>query len=113
MDITTKIAKGICKDECDSPVTLSFRPHIKVHSSDKVVPVLSVTFTSFWIIAAVGSVDEISDDSREEAVKGAAIVVVVVVVVDVVVIGNFVARGLPQISLRLPFNPPFCRNPIQ
>lgn len=83
-------------------MTLSFRPHIKVHSSDKVVPVLSVTFTSFWIIAAVGSVDETSDDSGEVAVEGVAIVVVVVV--DVVVIGNSVARGLSQITLRLPLD---------
>lgn len=90
-------------------MTLSFRPHIKVHSSDKVVPVLSVTFTSFWIIAAVSSVDETSDDSREVAVEGVAIVVVVVIV-DVVVIGNYVARGLPQITLRLPFNPPATLN---
>lgn len=89
-------------------MTLSFRPHIKVHSSDKVVPVLSVTFTSFWFIAAVGSVDETSDDSGEVAVEGVAIVVVVVV--DVVVIGNSVARGLPQITLRLPFNPPATMN---
>lgn len=76
------------------------------------VPVLSVTFTSFWIIAAVSSVDETSDDSREVAVEGVAIVVVVVVVVDVVVIGtcNSVARGLPQITLRLPFNPPATLN---
>lgn len=72
------------------------------------VPVLSVTFTSFWIIAAVGSVDETSDDSGEVAVEGVAIVVVVVV--DVVVIGNSVARGLPQITLRLPFNPPATMN---
>lgn len=84
-------------------MTLSFRPHIKVHSSDKVVPVLSVTFTSFWIIAAVGFVDETSDDSREVAVEGVAIVVVVVV--DVVVIGDTVARELPQITLRLPLDP--------
>lgn len=89
-------------------MTLSFRPHIKVHSSDKVVSVLSVTFTSFWIIAAVGSVDETSDDSGEVAVEGDAIVVVVVV--DVVVIGNSVARGLPQITLRLPFNSPATMN---
>lgn len=87
---------------------LSFRPRIKVHSSDKVVPVLSVTFTSFWIIAAVGSGDETSDDSREVAVEGVAIVVVVVVVV--VVIGNSVERGLPQITLRFPFNPPATMN---
>lgn len=80
-------------------MTLSFRPHIKVHSSDKVVPVLSVTFTSFWIIAAVGSVDETSDDSGEVAV-----------VVDVVVFGNSVARGLSQITLRLPLDPPATLN---
>lgn len=89
-------------------MTLSFRPHIKVHSSDKVVPVLSVTFTSVWIIAAVGSVDETSDDSGEVAVEGVAIVVVVVV--DVVVIGNSVARGLSQITLRLPLDPPATLN---
>lgn len=70
------------------------------------VPVLSVTFTLFWIIAAVGSVDETSDDSREIAVEGVAIVVVVVVVV----IGNSVERGLPQITLILPFNPPATMN---
>lgn len=89
-------------------MTLSFRPHIKVHSSDKVVPVLSVTFTLVWIIAAVGSVYETSDDSREIAVEGVAIVVVVVVVV--VVIGNSVERGLRQITLRLPFNQPATMN---
>lgn len=89
-------------------MTLSFRPHIKVHSSDKVVPVLSVTFTSFWIIAAVGSLDETSDVSGEVAVEGVAIVVVVVV--DVVVIGNSVARGLSQITLRLPLDPPATLN---
>lgn len=63
------------------------------------VPVLSVTFTSFWIIAAVGSVDETSDDSGEVAV-----------VVDVVVFGNSVARGLSQITLRLPLDPPATLN---
>lgn len=70
---------------------------------------ISVTFTSFWIIADVGSVNETKGDSRKVAVEGVAIVVVVVVVVvDSVVFGNSVARGLPQITCRLPFNPPFC-----
>lgn len=63
---------------------------------------LSMTFTLFWIVT-VDSVDETTDDSRELAVEG--VVIMVGVVVDAVVIGNCVASGLPQITLRLPFNP--------
>lgn len=66
-----------------------------------------MTFTSFWIVT-VDSVDETTDDNRELAVEG--VVILVGVVVDAVVIGNSVARGLPQITLRLPFNPPEIMN---
>lgn len=66
-----------------------------------------MTFTSFWIVT-VDSVDETTDDNRELAVEG--VVILVGVVVDAVVIGNSVARGLPQVTLRLPFNPPEIMN---
>lgn len=66
-----------------------------------------MTFTSFSIVT-VDSVDETTDDNRELAVEG--VVIMVGVVVDAVVIGNSVARGLPQITLRLPLNPPEIMN---
>lgn len=58
------------------PETPSLWPYI--HSFDKMVTVLSLTFTSFFIIA----VDETSEDSRGIAVE---VVVIIVVVVDSVV----------------------------
>lgn len=63
---------------------------------------LSVPFTSFFIIAVVGSVDETSEDSREIAVE----VVLIVVVVGSVAAAVVVTRELPHTTLRLPFNPP-------
>lgn len=66
-----------------------------------------MTFTSFWIVT-VDSVDETTDDNRELAVEG--VVILVGVVVDAVVIGNSVARGLSQITLRLPLDPPATLN---
>lgn len=66
-----------------------------------------MTFTSFSIVT-VDAVDETTDDNRELAVEG--VVIMVGVVVDAVVIGNSVARGLPQITLRLPLNPPEITN---
>lgn len=68
---------------------------------------LSVIFTSFFIIAVVGSVDETSEDSRGIAVE---VVVIIVVVVDSVVAAVVVTRGLPHTTLRLPFNPPKIMN---
>lgn len=65
---------------------------------------LSVTFTSFFIVAVVGSVDETSEDSRGIAVE------VIVVVVDSVATAVVVTRGLPHTTLRLPFNPPKIMN---
>lgn len=67
------------------------------------VTVLSLTFTSFFIIA----VDETSEDSRGIAVEG---VVIIVVVVDCVVAAVVVTRGLSHTTLRLPFNPPKIMN---
>lgn len=66
-----------------------------------------MTFTSFSIVT-VDAVDETTDDNRELAVEG--VVIMVGVVVDAVVIGNSVARGLPQITLGLPLNPPEIMN---
>lgn len=70
--------------------------------------VVSVTFTSFWINADVGSVDETTEDNRELAVEVVAIMVSVdsLAVVVVVVVVDAVARGLPHTTLRLPFIPP-------
>lgn len=73
--------------------------------------VLSVTFTSFWFNADVGSVDETTEDNRELAVG----VVTIVVGVDslaaaAVVVVNAVARGLRHTTLRLPFNAPKIMN---
>lgn len=65
-----------------------------------------MTFTSFFIVAVVGSVDETSEDSRGIAVE----VVVFVVVVDSVATAVVVTRGLPHTTLRLPFNPPKIMN---
>lgn len=77
-----------------------------IHSSDRVVTVLSVTFTSVFIVAVVGSVDGTSEDSRGIAVE----VVVFVVVVDSVATAVVVTRGRPHTTLRLPFNPPKIMN---
>lgn len=55
-----------------------------------------MTFTSFFIVAVVGSVDETSEDSRGIAVE----VVVIVVVVDSVATAVVVTRGLPHTTLR-------------
>lgn len=63
-----------------------------------------MTFTSFFIVAVVGSVDETSEDSRGIAVE------VIVVVVDSVATAVVVTRGLPHTTLRLPFNPPKMMN---
>lgn len=63
-----------------------------------------MTFTSFFIVAVVGSVDETSEDSRGIAVE------VSVVVVDSVATAVVVTRGLPHTTLRLPFNPPKIMN---
>lgn len=69
--------------------------------------VVSVTFTSFWINADVGSVDETTEDNREIAVGVVAIMVSVdSLAVVVVVVVDAVARGLPHTTLRLPFIPP-------
>lgn len=71
--------------------------------------VVSVTFTSFWINADVGSVDETTEDNRELTVD----VVAIMVSVDslaVVVVVDAVARGLPHTTLRLPFIPPKIMN---
>lgn len=70
--------------------------------------VVWVTFTSFWINADVGSVDETTEDNRELAVEVVAIMVSVdsLAVVVVVVVVDAVARGLPHTTLRLPFIPP-------
>lgn len=69
--------------------------------------VVSVTFTSFWINADVGSVDETTEDNRELAVEVVAIMVSVdSLAVVVVVVVDAVARGLPHTTLRLPFIPP-------
>lgn len=71
------------------------------------VAVVSVTFTSFWINADVGSVDETTEDNRELAVEVVAIMVSVdSLAVVVVVVVDAVARGLPHTTLRLPFIPP-------
>lgn len=63
-----------------------------------------MTFTSFFIVAVVGSVDETSEDSRGIAVE------VIVVVVHSVATAVVVTRGLPHTTLRLPFNPPKIMN---
>lgn len=63
-----------------------------------------MTFTSFFIVAVVGSVDETSEDSRGIAVE------VSVVVVDSVATAVVVTRGLPHTTLKLPFNPPKIMN---
>lgn len=63
-----------------------------------------MTFTSFFIVAVVGSVDETSEDSRGIAAE------VIVVVVDSVATAVVVTRGLPHTTLRLPFNPPKIMN---
>lgn len=63
-----------------------------------------MTFTSFFIVAVVGSVDETSEDSRGIAVE------VIVVVVDSVATAVVATRGLPHTTLRLPFNPPKIMN---
>lgn len=70
--------------------------------------VVSVTFTSFWINADVGSVDETTEDNRELTVE----VVAIMVSVDslAVVVVDAVARGLPHTTLRLPFIPPKIMN---
>lgn len=75
--------------------------------------VVSVTFTSFWFNADVGSVDETTEDNRELAVGVVTIMVGVdslAVVVVVVVDASAVARGLPHTTLRLPFIPPKIMN---
>lgn len=71
----------------------------------------SVTFTSFWLNADVGSVDETTEDNSELAVGVVAIMVGVdSLAAAVVVVDNAVARGLPHTTLRLPFNPPKIMN---
>lgn len=77
-------------------------PHIHVQSSDTVVPVLSVPFTPFWIVADDSSVDN-TEDSREVDVE-----VVVIGVVDesvVTAVDDAAARGLPHTTLRLLYKP--------
>lgn len=58
-----------------------------------------MTFTSFFIVAVVGSVDETSEDSRGIAVE------VSVVVVDSVATAVVVTRGLPHTSLHYTIQP--------
>lgn len=75
----------------------------------------SVTFTSFWFNADVGSVDETTEDNSELAVGVVAIMVDVdsLAAAVVVVVDNAVARGLPHTTLRLPFKAPKIMNTLE